>query len=101
MLPGRATTKSQLHLISQKPAKTGSQQACVTAIAPTEICSSYRCAVGQLNALQPWFWQIALHTVQGCCAKQAHSMLVSLRLNLWRFALYTGVQWLSSNALQH
>ncbi len=27
--------------------KTGSQQACVTAMAPMEICSSYRCAVRQ------------------------------------------------------
>ncbi len=29
--------------------KTGSQQACVTATAPMEICSSYRCAVSQLK----------------------------------------------------
>ena len=27
--------------------RTGSQQACVTAITPMEICSSYRCAVSQ------------------------------------------------------
>ncbi len=30
--------------------KTGSQQACIIAIAPVEICSSYRCAVSQLKS---------------------------------------------------
>ena len=36
--------------------KTGSQQACVTATAPMEICSSYRCAVSQLKCSATLVW---------------------------------------------
>ena len=69
--------------------KTGSQQACVTAITSKEIWSSYRCAVSQL---QHWFLQDAIPTIQCCSAKQAHSRLVPPQSTLWRFALHTGVQ---------
>ena len=50
--------------------KTGSQQACVTAIPPMEIWLSYRCAVTQHQCTS---WQNASPTVQCCSAKQAHS----------------------------
>ncbi len=50
--------------------KTGSQQACVTAIAPMEIWLSYRCAVTQHQCTSG---QNASPTVQCCSAKQAHS----------------------------
>ena len=42
--------------------KTGSQQACVTASAPIDICCSYRCAVTQHQCI-----------AQCCFAKQVHS----------------------------
>ncbi len=67
--------------------KTGSQQACVNATTPIEICSHTGVQRANRNALQHWSGQIALPTVQLCSAKQAHSRLVSMHLHLWRFAL--------------
>ena len=43
-------------------------------------------------AVQHWSRQNAFPYGQCCSAKQAHSMLVSLQLHLWRLALHTGVQ---------
>ena len=71
--------------------KPGSQQLGVTAFLPREICSSYRFAVRQQKCTAALL-QTAFPTVQCCSANQAHSMLVSLQLHLWRFALRTGVQ---------
>ena len=72
--------------------KPGSQQACVNAITPMEICSHTGVQRANRNALQHWSGQNTFPTVQCCSAKQAHSWLGSLQLHLWRYALHTGVQ---------
>ncbi len=50
------------------------------------------CSDATMYALQHWSGQNSCPTVRCCSANQAHSMLVSLQLHLWRFAFHTGVQ---------
>ena len=126
--------------------KTGSQQACVTAVTPMKICSSYRCAVASTNACssvqgklhsrcsvllcKPGSQQAVCHcsytygdlifiqvsngppqmpcsSVQGklqlpqfSAALQSRLTAGSVSRHLWSFALHTGVQCASTNALQ-
>ena len=47
------------------------------------------------------FGKIQLPPSQCCFAKQADSRLVLLQMQLWRFALDTGVQWLNTSAVPH
>ena len=47
------------------------------------------------------FGKIQLPPAQCCFAKQADSRLVLLQIQLWRFALDTGVQWLKTSAVRH
>ena len=47
------------------------------------------------------FGQMQSPPAQCCCAKQADSRLVLLQIHLWRFALYTGVQWPNTSAVPH
>ena len=81
--------------------KPGSQQACVNAVTPMEICSHTGVQRANRNARQHCSGQIAFPTVWLCFAKQAYTRLMSMQSHLWRFALHTGVQWHNSNALQH
>ncbi len=80
--------------------QTTSQQACVTAMTPTCICSAGVLSANR-TALQHLSGQNAFSTVQCCFSKQANNRLVSLRLHLWAFALRTGVQRANRTALQH
>jgi len=81
---------------------TGSQHACVTAITPMGICSSFRVysepATKHCSTVQGKM-QFPLFSLAVQYRLTAGS--VSLRLHLWRFALHTGVQRPSTNALQH
>ncbi len=47
---------------------------------------------GSTSARQHWSGQNGFPMLQCSFVKQAHSMLVSLQTQLWRFALDTGVQ---------
>ena len=64
------------------PCKTGSQHACVTAITPKNICCSHKCALIHHQCTAALVLAIAFTTVQSCCAKEAHSLVVSLQLHL-------------------
>ncbi len=72
--------------------KTALQHACVTAVTPVNICSSYRCAVTQHQCTRALFKATCIPGVQCCSVKQPYSIPVSLQKQLWRFAFHTGVQ---------
>ncbi len=79
--------------------KTGSQHACVTAVTHMDICSSYRCAVTQqkcttalLRAKGNPHCSVLLCKTGSQQARVTAIISVSLQLQIWRFALHTGVQ---------
>ena len=80
------------------PAKQAQRRQCDTAITPMEFCSSYRCAVSQHKCssvqgkMQSPLFSAALQS-------RLTAGSVSLQSHLWRFALHTGVQGASKNAL--
>jgi len=81
------------------PAKQAQSRQCDTAITPMEFCSSYRCAGSQHKCssvqgkMQSPLFSAALQSrlTAGSASLQSH---------LWSFALHTGVQGASTNAVQ-
>jgi len=55
------------------PAKQAHSRQCFIAFKPMEVCSSYRCAMPQHNAVQLFLGQNVIPTIQCSSAKQAHS----------------------------
>ena len=68
--------------------KTGSQQACDSAITPLEICYSYRCSVSQQKCTAALVWaECILH----CLVLLCKTGLCHYN-HTWRFALHTSWQ---------
>ncbi len=73
----------------------------VTANAPVEIWSPHRCAVMHHQSTAAMVRAKKFPIVQCCSANQAHSMLLLLQVQLWRFALHICMCVCNTKALQH